>query len=178
MEDILKRALIACLFFMLSASAFSRVNVRTYPFSFFNLQIDIPVSRNWTVGPHIVSTSDNDDDFEVKTLGAGVRANYWFNEDVYTQGWYLGPSLSYVNVSVEDSHPSFGKLKGEASALSMSVVAGYHWVWESFNIMLGAGPAYYSIGDITVDDSAGNAREYTGYNGSGLALELTLGWLF
>lgn len=165
------------LIFLIPFQSFADVNVRTFPFQLVNLIVDIPVSRNWTLGPQLLYSSSEDDGYSVDARAFGLRANYWFNEDVFTQGWYLGPGISYASVEVEDDE-SGSELTGKASGLSLSVLGGYHWMWESFNIMLGIGPAYYSIGEVTIEDDFGNEESYAGYEGLGIALEFTLGWKF
>lgn len=171
------------LFLVIGFSPVSKadVNVRVDPLSaligLFSVDVDIPISQAWTLGPTARFMDRTDGDFDVSAYGFGVRANYWFEDAVFTQGWYFGPSVQYVSVSVEDNE-STTNLKGDATGVALIGIFGYQWMWESFNINLGIGPAYYSISKITAKDNQGNSDEYKGYNGAGLSLEFSLGWKF
>lgn len=163
------------------SAAHADVNVRTNIFKDLlgiNANIDIPVSQKWTVGPGLSFYRFSDTGFDVKGYEISARGNYWFSGDVFSQGWYLGPTISLLNIKVEHESVFGGTYEGEANVLSTTVFAGYQWMWESFNIMLGLGPSYYASNKITIKDNQGNTKEFGGFSGSGLSLEFTLGWKF
>jgi hypothetical protein len=157
------------------------VNVRLDPIGpligQYGVDVDFPISSAWTLGPSLKYLNREDGDFDVSGYSVGVRGNYWFNGEVLTQGWYFGPLLQYIGVSVEDNSDG-SDLEGSANGAGLTAFFGYQWMWESFNINLGAGPALYTVNDIEVDDGDGNKEEYRGYSGVGLALEFSLGWKF
>lgn len=174
----LKHFLLGVVFLVLSVPAMADINVRTGPLNLVDVEVDIPVASSWTLGPTARFHSRSDDDFDVKAWGVGVRGNYWFNRDVFTQGWYFGPAAGILHVSVTDESTTFGDMEGSTTAIVLSGFGGYHWVWDSFNIMLGAGPVLYSASSIEVKDDAGNKETYKGFSGAGLGIEFTLGWKF
>ncbi len=158
------------------------VNVRLDPLGplvgSYGVDVDFPVSSSWTLGPALRYLHRKDGDFDVSGYGLGIRGNYWFNGNVFTQGWYFGPLLQYIGVSVEDKHDDYD-LEGSANGAGLTAFFGYQWMWESFNINLGAGPALYTVNNVKVEDKdADEKRNYRGYSGAGLALEFTLGWKF
>lgn len=160
------------------------VNVRTGPIQLltqtWNVELDFPISSAWTLGPTLQFVDAEKDGYEVEAFGAGVRGNYYFNGSVFTQGWYFGPSLSYVKVEVVDKDSLVGDLKGSASGVGFIAMFGYQWMWESFNINLGLGPGYVSISEVELEDDSGTVEEDydDNYSGATLALEFTLGWKF
>lgn len=163
--------------------AMAEVNLRVDPLGALigaaNVQLDIGVSNSWTLGPTLQYLNRSIDDYDATAYGVGVRANYYFSRPVFTQGWYLGPSVSYVNAKVTEDDSLFGELEGTGSGLAFTLIGGYQWMWESFNINLGAGPVVTTIGDITVENSNGTYKEKTdGIDAGGLAIEFTLGWKF
>jgi hypothetical protein len=146
-----------------------------------NAGLDFVVHPNWTVGPegsywHTHVGSSWGSDWDVKAYGIGARGN-WFKNGVFTNGLYVGPSLSYASVKVTNSD-SFGSYSGTASGLFASGLVGYAWFWDSFNMMLGGG-ATVGLGDtkVSVTDSSG-AKTEVNSSISGLDLEFSLGWTF
>lgn len=163
--------------------ASAEVNLRIDPLNTLigtaNVQLDFGIADTWTLGPSIRYIDRTIDDFETSAYGLGIRANYYFNRKVFTQGWYLGPSLGYASAKVKTDDGLGGDLEGTGTGVTAAVIAGYQWMWESFNINLGAGPAYTTIGDITVETDDGNYKEeFDGLSGVDIALEFTLGWKF
>lgn len=164
-------------------TAHSEVNVRIDPLNTLigrmNVQVDFGIASAWSLGPTLQYTNKMDEGYKINAYGFGVRGNYAFNGNIFTQGWYLGPSISYVNVKVTDDNSILGDLEGKGSGVAFSVLGGYQWMWEHFNINLGAGPVFYTLGDIVVENDAGTYEEkFSGYNEVGLGLEFTLGWKF
>ena len=159
----------------------AEVNVRVDPISplvgTFGVEVDFPISTAWTIGPALRYINRTDGDFDVSGYGIGLRGNYWFNGSVLTQGWYFGPLLQFIGAKVEDTTDG-SKLEGSASGAGVTAFFGYQWMWEQFNINLGAGPSFYSLNTIKVDDGEGNSRNYNGYNSIGIGLEFSLGWKF
>jgi len=146
----------------------------------FNLTLDIAVGEDWTVGPQLsytdFSVGNEDARFENEGYSAGVRAN-WFKNGVYTDGLYLGPSITYSKVEATYTDTDGRALTGSAKGPAVSLLAGYGWFWDSFNIMLGLG-ATANLGDkfVKIRDRFGD--EKTSKASTALAGEFSLGWTF
>lgn len=143
----------------------------------YGVEVDIPISSAWTIGPSVRILSRSDGNFDVSGYGAGVRANYWLKGAVFTEGWYVGPLVQFIKVEVEDTS-SGSSLEGDATGANITGFFGYQWMWEQFNLNFGAGPSYYTVNDITVKDGDGNRRNYGSFTGIGIGLEFNLGWKF
>jgi len=169
------------------AEATGGKNFRFHPLGLLiglvGVELDFAINENWTLGPelgywHWRENSDSDPDFRnLKAVSVGARAN-WFNSGLYKDGWYVGPSANYVSVEAEFYDVDDSVLTAKASGLSLSVLAGYGWFWQSFNQMLGIG-ATARLGDteVEVKDSNGEKKDID-VPGAGIALEYTLGWTF
>jgi hypothetical protein len=180
MKTLLSALLISSLTFISTAKA--DVNVRVDALGALagiaNLHVDFGLGNAWSLGPSVQYINQSVDDFEANATSVGVRANYFFNGKIFTQGWYLGPSINWMSVKVEDNDPSLGKLEGSANGMAFTVLGGYQWMWESFNINLGIGPVYYTLGSIKAKSDRGFSEEFSGYDGMGISSEFTLGWKF
>jgi hypothetical protein len=150
----------------------------------FDVYVDVAIAPEWTIGPalqywhfSINSGSDFTSSFDITAYALGVRAN-WFQNGVYTDGLYIGPSVKYANVTLKTSD-SNGSVSGSVSGVLVGALIGYGWFWNSFNMMLGAG-ANLGVGNsnnVTVTGSSGNTTT-TSTSLSGLDLEFSLGWTF
>lgn len=149
-----------------------------------DLNFDMQVSPDWTVGPSVTfwkfelnSTGSFTEKYTVSAFAFGARGN-WFKNGVYTDGLYVGPALQSAKVKVE-TRDSIGAVSAEANVLLASCLVGYGWFWDSFNMMLGGGLAVGLGGsDVTVTDSSGNTTTVKARQTGGLALEYSLGWTF
>ncbi len=145
--------------------------------------LDVRIAEDWTVGvqgiylhlnlsPSGIYTSD----YNMTAYGFGVRAN-WFSNGALNDGFYFGPSLEYLNLSLKTTDAS-GSASGIASGLMASGLIGYGWFWQHFNILLGGGyGAVLGASGITIQDAAGSKQTITA-NLSGLTYELSIGWAF
>ncbi len=168
--------------FCFSLNAAAEVNLRASPLAPLiggvMLEADFKISDKWSLGPALTYISADRDGFETKAYSIGARGNYFF-EGTFKQGWYLSPGVSYVAATVKDDDSTFGDIEGKSSGLAINIFGGYLWMWENFNIMLGAGPVIYTLGGITVENNSQNYKEdYEGYDGVDLGLDFTLGWKF
>lgn len=177
----MKKFLAVIITFMALNNAQAETNIRVSPLSVLvgviDVEVDFKIADAWTLGPQLSLVSRTDGTYDVSGYKVGVRGNYWFNGAALSQGWYFGPSVSLVSINVKDSSPS-SSLEGDATALGLVGIFGYQWMWESFNINLGAGPALISIDDVTITDSSGNKTKYDANGGVNLAIEFNLGWKF
>ena len=156
------------------------VNLRVDPLQLFynnlNLDLDLPINDKWTLGPTLDYQNRSEDDWDINEYHIGMRGNYWFNKNIFSQGWYLGPSISYINIEAENDNDGFDS-SGKSSGLEITVMSGYQGMWESFNINLGLGPFFHAVKEIEVKNDQGEKHEYGGHS-IGLVAELTLGWKF
>lgn len=159
----------------------AEVNVRTSPLHLLvgivTADVDFKISDKWSLGPTAAYSSADREGFETVVYAIGLKGNYFF-EGTFNQGWYLSPGIQYVSAKVTDDS-SFGEIEGNASGLGVALFGGYFWMWNNFNIQLGAGPVLYTLGEISVESDDGSVKEeYAGYDGVDLGIEFTLGWKF
>lgn len=150
-----------------------------------NIGLDIVVAPDWTVGPAVqywrykISSDDTifSSDYEITAYSFGGRAN-WFKNGNFTDGLYVGPSLSYASVKLTTKDSLGDTVTGSASVMLASCLVGYGWYWDSFNMMLGGGAAL-GLGDtkVKVETSSGSTTEVSS-SIAGVALEYSLGWTF
>lgn len=149
-----------------------------------NGNLDVRLNENLTVGlqgaylqAKLNSTGIFNSDLNITAYGIGARAN-WFFSGAFQDGFYLGPSLEYLSVSIKTSTAA-GPASGTASGQLASCLIGYGWFWPGgLNIMLGGGYAgVLGASGITIKDSVGNQQTITA-NLSGLTYELSLGYAF
>lgn len=147
--------------------------------------LDYKVTPSWTVGPEISywhlsvgSSTGYSSSFDVKSFGVGVRGN-WFYNGVYTDGFYVGPSLKYASTSLSVTRTDGSDVSAKASGMFAGALVGYGWFWDSFNIMLGIGATLNLGGEnkVTITDSNGDKTPVrTGV--AGLDAEFSIGWTF
>ncbi len=149
-----------------------------------DLNFDIAVHPNWTIGPQFTywhftmnSTGSFSSNYDINVIGGGVRAS-WFKNGVFTDGLYVGPSLTFNSVEVKTSDSS-GSVTGTATSIAASTLVGYGWFWDNFNIMLGGGLAL-PLGEtkVKIKNSSGTDDNVSYARTGSLALEFTLGWTF
>ena len=147
--------------------------------------LDYKLNNNWTVGPEFqyinyklkLTGTNYSNDITMTSYGLGVRGN-WFVDGVYKDGWYVAPFGYFGSAKASGTGSDGVAIEGTASALIGGAMGGYGWFWDQFNMML-AGGLSMPLGDgkVEVKDSLGNKVEGS-VNGSGLALEFSLGWVF
>ncbi len=65
------------------------------------------------------------------------------------------------------------RLKNAGNGIGLSALFGYQWFWDHFNIGVGLGPRYATVGDIKVKNTQNNTSEtYDGSDGIGLDAEI------
>lgn len=170
-----------------------RVSPHTYDFRLDTLMflrggvgllLDVKVDDRWTVGPmfgfaryKLGADSGFTQDYEVSLGFGGGRAN-WFHRGVFNTGFYVGPSLQFLDLKLLTRDSLGNAVNAHATGFLGSVVGGYGWFWRNFNLMLGGG-FVAALGPITVDieSSAGKTTSVT-LAKPGLALEASVGWTF
>lgn len=148
-----------------------------------DVSMDFAVAPNWTVGPtlkywhfNLSSDASLSTDYTIDAIAGGVRAN-WFNNGIYTDGLYVGPSVSLTSIKIKSSD-STGTSTSSGTVPVLQTVVGYAWFWESFNMMLGGGLSV-PVGSDTLKIRSSTGEEEVKFSRTGsLALEYTLGWTF
>lgn len=174
---------LACLFFYpIFASA--DVNLRIAPlgvlFGVANVELDVPLNNQFAAGPQLGYSRQTIDRTRVQVWAFGLRGIWYFSGKVFTDSWYLSPSLAYSSINVHRDDPNYSGLEGNAGAVSASLIFGYQWNWSVINLSLGAGIAWSDIGEIDLKSDDGVVRDQ--YRGAGTrtnaALDALVGFKF
>ncbi len=151
------------------------------------LGINFKVHDRFALGPAIgffpkrtIKDDKSNSEADVSALFVGVRGNFNLTGvSLNESGWYLGPEIGFVNISIEEKTD---KSTVKIPIISIGTNFGYHWVWNSgFNLALGLGARYLSIPSSATYDSG--PREGTKVDLGNLSaivpvLELSLGFAF
>ncbi len=157
------------------------VNLRMDPVSLLggvaNVDLDFRLSNTITLGPTLEYLNNSVGTVTYSAYSVGVRMNFYpGGEALAESGWYIGPSLKYVSAKAE-----VGSKTASLSGGALTTVGGYHWMWDSFNMMLGGGFVATSFPNkVTVKDSANGSTEEVsvGAVGTGATIEFALGFAF
>ena len=159
-----------------------RIGVIPALIGILHIDADFGVSDSFTLGPALAygkrKFSIGSTPVSVELGSIGARGNWYFSGNRFTQGAYLAPFLTYSRIEVIVTK-SDRSLSGRANGILSGAMVGYQWVWDTFNINLGAGLQASAITDLRVKDEKTN-EEYsfpTGYFG-GLAAEFSFGLMF
>ena len=168
----MKKILLLSTLFLTPAAFAQSTNVRVNPLGLliglFNADIDFKVTDTVTVGPQLSYLNWSLGSTSVKAYGIGARANFYLSGPVFTDGWYAAPAVAMAFASAKNSTDS-----ASYSAVNVSGLFGYQWVWASgFNINLGFG-ASYSARPSSVD-----GIDISGLSAVTPAIEFTLGKTF
>ncbi len=163
-----------------STSAYS-MNLRMDPLSLLvgiaNVDMDFKLSKSITLGPTLAYLNRTVGTLKSTAYSVGIRMNFYpGGEALESHGWYIGPSLKYVTAKAE-----VGTKSAELSGGSLTTVGGYHWMWDSFNLMVGGGFVATSFPNkVTVKDSSNGTQEEVSVSaiGTGATIEATLGFAF
>jgi len=147
--------------------------------------VDIRLSdSSWTLGPLLVvgrlqlADEAGVERARASYLGGGLQGVYYFGRPAITQGWYLSPSIWVMNIEVKQDIGG-SSWKGEGTGTVLSGIAGYQWIWESFNIKFGGGLQAGGVGEVKVTSPDGQQTRSTDTSQfGGLALEFAFGWAF
>jgi len=155
-------------------------------FGELDMNLDFGVTSSITVGPTFSALNASVDDGQgdvvsIKSISYGVRSNFCLSGTRFRDSWYLSPAFYYMPATVNQT-VSGDSFSATLHIFELRALVGYQWVWNSgFNIKLGGGIAYYSVGNsVVVTNSAGTSQTAQVPTFSGLmpALEFGLGWVF
>lgn len=119
---------------LLTSAALADINLRTNPGYVFlgavNLELDLPITERWTLGPALTADS------LLEHFMVGVRLNR-FRQPRTDNGWYTGLGFRYSPTQL-----------GQGSTFySLRVLEHYQWQWDNFNVAAGLGPDLRLIDD-------------------------------
>lgn len=161
----------------------ARVGILSALLGSANLSLDIGLDDQWTIGPQAsywrlkFNSSAGFSDFDTTSYTFGVRGN-WFKNGRFVDGLYLGPNVSYRSIDLKTTSTDGITYTAKQASPVASLIVGYGWFWDNFNMMLGIGYAVaLNSNDIVVRDSNGKETRSSRFN-SGLDGEFTLGWTF
>lgn len=171
-------------------SAGNELNVRFAPLSllvgWLNVDLDVRVNDQWTLGPTIglwrANIEDNyfvGDKYQLKRNAVGVRAN-WSQSGSFQTGFYVSPIVQFVRAEVSGVSKSTGNdITASASGITITGIAGYQWFWDTFNLSVGGGLILGAqSSDVSVQDGPSSYKVASSGRGTGVALDFMLGWTF
>lgn len=171
-------------------SADNELNVRFAPLSllvgWLNVDLDVRVNDQWTLGPTIglwrANIEDNyfvGDKYQLKRNAVGVRAN-WSQSGSFQTGFYVSPIVQFVRVEISGvSKTTANDITASASGVTVTGIAGYQWFWDTFNLSVGGGLILGAqSSDVSVQDGPSSYKVASSGRGTGVAFDFMLGWTF
>jgi hypothetical protein len=152
------------------------VNIGTSPLLWLvgvmNAQADFRLTDEFTLGPVGSYYTRKSSGVKVSSYGLGVRANWFITGPVFTDSWYIGPSVSYMGAEASQDGT-----EASLNLWALQILGGYHWFWDSgFNLNVGAGGNYINWPEyVTVNGKRISLDTYENMN---IAIEFNLGWSF
>ncbi len=134
-----------------------------------NIGLDYAITDQVTLGGNLSYANLDTGDIEASANGFGLKAQVFAN-GAFTNSWYASVFYSAASGDAEDT------FDGDTASIdisSMGLTGGYMWIWENFNIQFGGG-----FQSISVDASSNTGVDIDDIEGTGLALDFTLGWAF
>lgn len=122
-----------------------------------NGKLDYKLTDQISLGPSFMYWDIDVGDIEVDARGVGISGTYYFNK-VFANSWWASSGLSYMNMKVADEDPTPGTSSDTATVdgMFLNFMGGYHWFWgNSFNLQLGAGISFNTIGDFEIKNTNG-----------------------
>ena len=143
-------------------------------FGLQNLEYSYKVSEHWTFGVIGASTSRHITNQDIKLNGNayGAVIRYYINPAFQNHTWYFAGTAMKTNFEARinsNGTDYFGKADD-----MLTISAGHHWFWQSFNIALGA--AFSNPANIEIKDAGGN--KYKDSFNTNIGLELKIGGMF
>jgi hypothetical protein len=156
-------------------SAPSIANFSTKPLNLLlgeaNAAVDFRTFKPLTLGTRFSYSSDKKDDVSATAYSVGLRANYFFSGQAFTDSAYVGALGEYISAKA-----SAGKITAQLNMFSGAGLLGYAWFWNSgFNMNLGGG-ARYTAWPKTI--SAGGYTMAINEKPLSFMLEYSLGFAF
>jgi len=151
------------------------INIASVDLNFF-------IGEKVTIGPTLDFLYANpfflENEFDLSYYSIGVKTQYFFGESAISDSWLLSIPASYGKIKVTDkkSHNKSAKL----SAMGISILGGYQWHWDTFNIQLLGGLSITNFGKASFrrDDGSEVEAELGHLRGVAPAVSFALGWSF
>lgn len=157
------------------------VNPASVIFGMADVGVEFRLTEKWTLAPTFAYVNTQLLDLHIRGKAVGARAAYSFRNLAFEDGPYLASEVRVAQMRVSRRDVVYGTLdSGELTNVSLSGLAGYHWVWPSgFNFRAGVGITLARRYLTELKDSGGTVREdYPAPMNSVFATEAQAGWAF
>lgn len=157
---------------------------RAYPLTavlgIVNLDGNVALTRNLTLGPALRLTKFNVAIYSESAFGLGLRGG-WYARGPFSPSFYVAPTVlvhrgdASVETFIAGARFAFARV-------TMELIAGYQWHADQFSVAAGLGGSWYStrIKDLEAR-TGGSVHPVPGrYSGNFIfpSAELALGWSF
>ena len=145
----------------------------------------VGITGAYMFSDYISSSDSNSDNADLNSnkpnwgyYSIGAFATFAFNKNVMASGWLVQPTVSYANLSWDDTDTYTNtSSRATASGLQLAVPFIYQWMWDGgFNMRLGIGPSYNWVKSSATrpDGSVANGTA----RGLGITGMFTIGYAF
>jgi hypothetical protein len=148
------------------------LNLGSLPFGSWTFGLDLALG-NFTLGPYGTKTRQDKNGVNQVSEGVGGRLNYYTSGAIQSSFRY---SLIVQSLSTKVEFQGMGNISDD---VPVTLLAGYHWVWKTFNLGVGAGLTKYrsSGSQIVTNTQTGQRRvvELPGETGIAPSVEIAVG---
>lgn len=143
-----------------------------------SLSAEWRASDYFTFGPSIAYVNWRVGDVGMSGYSVGLQGTYAFDQ-AFRDSWYLSPRIAYspIRATARDKGIEYS---GDVAGTTGSLIGGYQWFWDSFNMNLGVGATVNSVARLNLTDSSGNkldkASQY--YTGVTPVVDFEIGYAF
>jgi hypothetical protein len=143
--------------------------------------IDIKMNKALSVGPTLQYFNLSVLTTTIKSFTYGVEANYATSGNMAEDSWILTAKATNGSYTFKQSL-SGTPYESSINMLTFGAMAGYQYMWDSFNIHVAGGFSYYTIDDTVILKSASGVTKtiktpfFT--SGVGPSYKFTFGWAF
>lgn len=142
------------------------------PFGTWAFGADV-AAGNFTLGPYGTKVRQNKNGVDQVSEGVGGRLNYYASGAIQSS---LRFSLIVQSLSTKLEFQGMGSINDD---IPITVLAGYHWVWKTLNLGVGAGLTKYqsSASQIVTNPQTGARRvvDIPGETGISPSFEIAVG---
>lgn len=140
-------------------------NVTINPFALlvgsFSGGVDVAVTDKITIGGYGGYSKSSFTLGSFTATRLGLRSDISLSDDVFEDGWYAAPFVSYYTYKVDVGSDLYKSGAVKFNATNFGAILGYGWFWDSgINIRAGLGPMYSKLsGNLEVEKKDGTREE-------------------